>query len=131
MGEFEFQAPEDLIRLLTTMARNKLASAARREYQQKRDAGRRDNAGEERLREIAGQAETASMIVSSAELLDRARAMLHADESKMAELRQMGRSWDEIAQELGGTSQARRVQFMRAVARITQQLGLGESASES
>ncbi len=39
-----------------------------------------------------------------------------------------GGSWAEIAAELGGTPDARRVRLARGVARITRQLGLDEGA---
>ena len=36
-GQYELERPEQVVKLLVTMARNKLASAARREHRQRRD----------------------------------------------------------------------------------------------
>ncbi len=41
----------------------------------------------------------------------------------IADLRVAGRKWSEIAQELGGTADARRVQLQRATGRVGRELG--------
>lgn len=64
------------------------------------------------------------MIVAGQELLARARSLLRDEERQMAELRAAGLPWEEIAAQLGGTAQARRVQFSRAMERITTELEL-------
>jgi hypothetical protein len=48
-------------------------------------------------------------------------------ERSIADLRMAGRSWEEIAGSIGGTSQARRKQLHRAVTFVSQQLGLDDS----
>src|SRR5947209_1299085 len=45
-GEYDLDRPDQLIGLLVTMARNKLASAARRQTQQKRDHRREAGGGD-------------------------------------------------------------------------------------
>jgi len=39
-------------------------------------------------------------------------------------LRGSGAAWEDVASEMGGTSQSRRMQFSRAIDRVAQQLGL-------
>ncbi len=45
-------------------------------------------------------------------------------------LRSQGFLWDEIAREIGGTPQARRKQWARAVDRVAQEIGLDEADDE-
>lgn len=128
MGEYDLQEPGQLVKLLVTMARNKVASAARREYRQKRDRRRTNSDEADALDLVAGRQETPSQILMGNELIDRARGLLRAEELEMSELRANGLSWDDIAAKLGGTAQARRVQFMRAMERVTRELGFEESS---
>lgn len=125
VGEYELNDASQLVNLLAAMARNKLASTVRKEYQQKRDRRRVTHASDSAaLDHPDRQQETPSMIVSGQELLDRARGLLRDEERQLADLRTAGRSWDEIAAQLGGTAQARRMQFSRAMERISNELGL-------
>jgi RNA polymerase sigma-70 factor (ECF subfamily) len=130
VGEYDLQEPQQLIRLLVTMTRHKVASAARRQYRQKRDSRRLQTDDSQVLAGVAKEELTPSGIVVGEELLQRARGLLRGEEGQIAELRGQGQTWDEIAQQLGGTAQSRRVQFARAVARVSQELGLSEEPSE-
>ena len=122
-AEFELQEPQDLVRLLMTMARNKLASSARRVLAQKRDGQRRD-VDAPLLNQVADGSDTPSRIVSMLELIAEAKKKLTPEEQQLVDLRSEGKSWDEIAIELGGTAQARRMQLARAMERVTESLGI-------
>lgn len=122
-SEFELQEPKDLVRLLVTMARNKLASSARRVLAQKRDGQRRD-VDAPLLNQVADGSDTPSRIVSMLELIAEAKKKLTPEEQQLVDLRSDGKSWDEIATELGGTAQARRMQLARAMERVTESLGM-------
>lgn len=125
VGEYELSDASQLVNLLAAMARNKLASTVRREYQQKRDRRRVIHTSDsQQIDHPDRQQETPSMIVAGQELLARARSLLRDEERQMAELRAAGLPWEEIAAQLGGTAQARRVQFSRAMERITTELEL-------
>jgi hypothetical protein len=63
-------------------------------------------------------------VVANEELLRELRARLSAEERQIADLRVAGRSWGEVAAEMGGTPDARRVQLQRAADRVGRQLGL-------
>src|SRR5262249_48862794 len=126
-GQYDLERPEDLLKLLVGMARNKLAFQARQQYRQCRDLRRLDADGAEALAEVAAADPTPSQLVAGQELLQEARRRLTSEERQLAELRGQGRSWDEIAAELGGTAQARRMQLDRAMDRVTRQLGLDEA----
>jgi hypothetical protein len=79
---------------------------------------------------VAQQGESPSQIASGNEMIARAKELLGQDERQMAELRAQGQSWDEIAQQMGGTAQARRVQFSRAVDRVSKLIGIEEEGDE-
>ena len=121
--------PGQLIRLLVTMARNKLASAARREHRKKRDY-RRTGGDEEALAAVVGSDPTPSQMLEGRDLIEQVRARLTEDECSLADLRGEGLTWEEIAVQLGGTAQARRVQFGRAIDRVAADLKLDEDSDE-
>jgi hypothetical protein len=54
------------------------------------------------------------------------RAELSDDERRIADLRVEGMGWDEVAERLGGTAQARRMQLARGIERAAEHLGLEE-----
>ena len=125
LGQYDLQKPDELIRLLVTMTRNKLVSQVRKQQTQGRDLRRRDAAGQEKLQNIA-QGPTPSLLVANEELIQEFRKRMSPDEWRIAELRTQGLAWDAIAAELGGTSEACRKQLSRAVDRVSQELGLDE-----
>jgi hypothetical protein len=58
------------------------------------------------------------------ELLDRAYELMEPEVRQMAASRAVGAPWGTIAEDLGGTADARRKQFTRAMDRIAQTLEL-------
>jgi hypothetical protein len=62
--------------------------------------------------------------VASGELLDRALEMMSPEIRAIAERRMQGELWPQIAQAMGGTAEARRKQFERAVGPIAVSLQL-------
>ena len=129
-GQYDLDQPGQLIHLLVTIARNKVASAARREFSQRRD-GRRLDAGGHALGALAAGEPGPSTVVASAELLSAFRERLTGDERRLVDLRADGDSWAEIATKLGGTADARRVQLSRAIERITRELQIDEGISDN
>ena len=128
-GQYDRDDPGQLIRLLVTMARNKLASAARRERRQKRDY-RRTGGDEEALAAVAGTEPTPSGMLEGRDLMEQVRSRLTEEERSLADLRGEELTWEEIAIRLGGTAQARRVQFGRAIDRVAADLKLDEDNDE-
>src|SRR5207253_5130823 len=105
-GQYDLDTPEQLQRLLVTMARNKLASAARAQSRQRRDHRRVVPDGTQQLDAVAADSPSPSQVVAGAELLERSRQGLTAEERQLADLRGQGVSWDDVAARLGGTAQA-------------------------
>lgn len=124
-GQYDLQRPDQLVKLLVTMARNQLVSAARRHCSQRRDHRRIAAAAD--LHEIAGDQSTPSQKIAGRELVERFQQRLSDEEKQIAELRGQGLDWAAVARQLGGSAQARRVQLARAQERAGQGLGLEET----
>jgi RNA polymerase sigma-70 factor (ECF subfamily) len=127
LGQYELDDPAEVVKLLVGMAQNKVAEQARKERRQCRDNRRVQPLGEQQL-QAPDASPSPSQIVAGEELLQAARQELSEEERQLADLRAAGRSWDEVAAELGGTPQARRKQLERALARVVQRFGLNEEA---
>ena len=123
-GQYDLKEPDDLIKLLLTMTRNKVAEKMRRQHRLRRDS-RRTVGGVEELA-LAGRDPTPSSVVAGKELLEKARQRLSEEERQLVELRSEGLSWEQVAASVGGTAGARRNQLSRALGRVAQELGLDE-----
>jgi RNA polymerase sigma-70 factor (ECF subfamily) len=126
-GEYDLDKPEQLVGLLVRMARNKLASAARRQSRQKRDH-RRATGGGDALDRMADESDSPSEMVAGQELIQRFHALLSEEERQLVELRGEGLAWADVAERLGGTAQARRMQLARTLDRVGKELGLEDEA---
>jgi RNA polymerase sigma-70 factor (ECF subfamily) len=123
LGQYDLQDPAQLRQLLVTMARHKLAQAARRQHAQKRGGGQTAPGPVEDFA-VPGGGPSASRVMAGRELLDQVRRRLGDEERRVAELRGQGHEWAEIARQLGGTPDGRRVQLKRALDRVSRELGL-------
>jgi RNA polymerase sigma factor (sigma-70 family) len=128
-GQYDLDSPENLLALLRTMARNKVAQQVRRQHAQRRDL-RRDVSHSEGMPPVAASDPSASRVAIGRELLDAFLSRLSAEERQLADLRAKGCAWAEIAREIGGTPQARRKQLARAAGRAARELGLDEDGDE-
>jgi RNA polymerase sigma factor (sigma-70 family) len=124
-GEYTLDRPDQLGRLLMTMARNRMISRTRRERRLVRDV-RRVLAEPKVLDQLTDRQPSPAEIADRKEQLDRLKAALTADEQQILELRSLGFTWDEIATKLGGNGQARRMQLSRGLARTEQMLGAAD-----
>ncbi len=122
LGDFDLSDPSRLVRLLIGMASNKVAERARHHQRSKRDV----RAVIPLETEAAGSLEGPDLpgrIVSARDLLDQCRALLSEPERQLVDLRSQGEDWATIALATGGTPEARRKQFARAIARVVAKLG--------
>ncbi|MEL7497872.1 MAG: ECF-type sigma factor [Planctomycetota bacterium] len=120
-GEFELERPEQLLKLLSKMATNKVIDRHRRETS-RRIQDMSDEPVEER--DVADQkSPTASQLVSGAELLEQFQRRLTNEENEIAKYRREGISWAEIAKRLGKNADALRKQLTRACSRALSELG--------
>ena len=125
LGQYELQEPQQLIKLLVTMTRNKLVGKIRKMHSQTRDHRRVDIDGQDKLKAVA-VGPTPSDLASGSELLQEFRNRMTREEWQLAERRTQGLSWAAIASELGGTPESLRKQLARAVDRVSGELGLDE-----
>jgi RNA polymerase sigma-70 factor (ECF subfamily) len=123
-GLYDLDTPEQVLKLLTTMARNQVVNEAMHQRAAKRDCRRLVGAWAEEAAPAPGS--SPSQHVAAAELLEKARALLSPGEWQLLELRKEGRGWDDIARQLGGSAEGLRKQLARTVARVSQALGLVE-----
>jgi RNA polymerase sigma-70 factor (ECF subfamily) len=128
-GQYDLEDPAQLVGLLVTMARRKLASEARKERRQKRD-NRRIASNDEALDAAAAGEASPSRVAADRDLLAAVRERLTEDERQLAELRGQGYTWEAIAERVGGNAQARRVQLARALDRVARELDIDEGADE-
>jgi RNA polymerase sigma-70 factor (ECF subfamily) len=126
-GGFDLEHPEQLLKLLVTMARNQVRDEAR-----KHQAGRRDRrrlavgAGAASLETIMDTGPAPSKVVAGQELLEQIYRRLSTEERELAQQRAQGTDWATIAAAHGGTAEAVRKRLSRALERVFRQLGLGE-----
>lgn len=123
-GQFELDAPEQLQKLLTAMARNKLAFQVRKQLAQRRD--QRRVAGSMDAAALAAPGSSPSSQVSAKELLAETHRRLAPAERQLVELRQEGLDWNQIALRLQGSPEALRKQLARAVDRVAHEIGLDD-----
>jgi RNA polymerase sigma-70 factor (ECF subfamily) len=123
LGQFDLQAPGQLISLLAKMARNKVIDHARRQQAARRDV-RRLEAGELDDGALAGTDPTPSRVASGKELLDMVRARLTEKDRYLAGERASGRTWQELADELGENADALRMRLSRALNQVGVEVGL-------
>jgi RNA polymerase sigma-70 factor (ECF subfamily) len=124
-GQYDLDDPRQLLALLASMARNKLAHQVRKENAQRRDARR--NVGLDDA-PLPATAPTPSRVAAGKELLESLRRHLTDEERRVADLRGQGLGWPEIAAQLGGTPDGRRMLLTRALDRVSRELGLEDAA---
>jgi RNA polymerase sigma-70 factor (ECF subfamily) len=124
-SQYELETPAQVLKLLTAMARNKLASQARKQHAQRRDNRRASAIGDEGSRLVApGDSPSAAIVVS--DLQRQVQRRLAPDEWQLLELRNQGHDWAEIAAEVGGLAETLRKKLARAIDRVVDELGLDD-----
>ncbi len=128
LGQYELDSPDQLIHLLTAITRNKLRNQVSRMQAQRRDIRKGvaiddDDAGIV----VADRASDPSEQASAREILQKVCERLDNSERYLAEQRSIGRTWPELAEELGATDVALRKKLTRALDRVMAELGLDES----
>jgi RNA polymerase sigma factor (sigma-70 family) len=122
-GEYQLDQPDQLVRLLMSMARNRLVSKIRKERRLVRDV-RRLAAEPGALDVVADCRPSPSEMVSRKEELELLKSSLTDEEFQIFELRRSGLSWDEVSKQLGGNGQARRMQLSRGLDRLEKRLAV-------
>jgi RNA polymerase sigma-70 factor (ECF subfamily) len=129
LGQYELDKPEQVLALLVSMSRKKLADHARRQAAARRDYRRTRSMQGRSQPPAAGDADPAHQL-ATAELVAEFRRRFSPEESDLAQQRANGESWEAIAAARGESAEALRKKLERAVNRISQDLGLAEGAEE-
>jgi RNA polymerase sigma-70 factor (ECF subfamily) len=124
LGQFELDSPAQLVRLLQTMAYHRLINHVRQQQADVRDARRVVPASDDG--QIADHRPGPSEVVANRELLREFRKRLSPEARHLADQRARGRSWKDIADELGTTAGAVRLRFSRECDQVASELRLGE-----
>jgi RNA polymerase sigma-70 factor (ECF subfamily) len=130
LGQYDVATPEDLLKLLGRIARNKLTNQVSKHQADRRDYRRDEAIGEAREGLTRASGSDPSEQAAARELLEKVRERLSDDERQLAELRGRGDSWAEVAASQGGTPEGLRKKLARALDRVLNQLGLDESGDE-
>jgi len=125
-GQYDLNDPQQLIKLLVSIARNKVAYHARKQRTLSRD--QRRISGLDLARHIPDPEPTPASILANRELFKKVMERLSTEEKRLVEYRGEGREWPDIAAECGGTAQARRMQLARALDRVARELGIDRSS---
>lgn len=125
-GQFDLDRPEELLKLLVVMARNRL-----RDHVSFQRAGRRDNRLEEAdpadaFASAAADQPTPSTAVAARDLLASVLNALEPHERRLAELRAAGNDWNAIAAELRERPDTLRKRLTTALNRVAARLGMDE-----
>jgi RNA polymerase sigma-70 factor (ECF subfamily) len=124
-GQFELDTPGQLIKLLVTMARNRLINHALQQRAACRDHRRTDQ-GPCATDGLVDRGPTPSEVVSDKDLLEAVRDRLSPEDRRLAEGRASGKDWTEIAAEVGGSPDGVRMRLGRALDRVARQLRLAD-----
>jgi RNA polymerase sigma-70 factor (ECF subfamily) len=124
-GQFELNTPDQLLKLLSVMARNRLFDHAAKQKAGRRDA-RRQSDDPDALERVPTTDPSPSQAAAARDLLERLRASMSEEERYLADQRGLGRGWADIAREMGGSPEALRKRLARAVDRAARALGLDE-----
>jgi RNA polymerase sigma factor (sigma-70 family) len=125
LGQYQLNSPEDLVKLLVGMARNKLITQVNRHQAGVRDYRRTeaaDGADTTPPDHPAPRTPDPARQAAATDLLAEVYRRLSPAERRLVELRQQGMEWAAIAEAVGGTAQALRKQHARAVARVAGEL---------
>lgn len=129
MGQYELQTPEHLINLLTTITRNKLTNQINRHRAQRRDVRKNVTTETEGI-QLSDRASDPGEQASARDLLEQVRSRLDFQTRYLADQRSLGRTWQDLADELGGTDVALRKKLTRALDRVMVDLGIDEAGDD-
>ena len=127
LGRFDLTSPRDLINLLAKMASNRVIDRYRSEQSQRRLRQQRWHSQSETVNgygEILDAQEFPDNEIERQELLEKIRHRMSPTVRQISELRTQGKSWLEIAQQMGESPQALRKRLERSCATIFQDLGI-------
>lgn len=125
LGQFEIRNESDLLKLLSTMVRNKVVSKKRHRLLENRDDVQVCLSERSTENQIGAQATPSESLVYE-ELVRTAEGLISSEERELIALRKQGLGWNEIANRLGDDPERLRKRLARTVDFVIEQLGLDE-----
>ncbi len=110
----DLSRPEDLRRLFLVMVRNRVFYQVRRHKKTREVVALNEDAASKEL--------PPDELLAGRELMEAIRHRLTPEEAELAQRRVEGLTWGEIAAELGGSADGRRMQLARAAERLARDL---------
>ncbi|WP_165226813.1 RNA polymerase sigma factor [Aquisphaera insulae] len=125
LGQFDLESPAQLVRLLEIMARNKLATEARKANVTRRvEVGAvASPGGVSAVLDRPAPGPSVTEQVAWREMVEMVRVRLSDDERAISDMRAAGCEWSEIAARLDGGPDAVRKRLERAFDRVARELG--------
>ena len=131
MGQIDFDRPGQLLRLLSTMARNKVIDRHRREKARRPKQVSDDRNGHTYSElDVPDPCDSPSQVIAGKELVELIEGRLSVEERETARLRRQGLSWIEIGKQLGASGEALRKRLSRSCQRILEELGIEENDNQ-
>ena len=129
-GKYDFADPSHLVALLKKMVRTRIIDLTRHWTAQRRDIRRNVLIGGSGDGQPASTAGNPSRLLADAELLAEVQRRFTTEEREILDCRQHGLAWADVAARLNGRAspEALRKQYERAIARVSQDLGLGDDS---
>ncbi|AGA29366.1 ECF-type sigma factor [Singulisphaera acidiphila] len=124
-GQYDLSTPEQLLGLLSAMARKKLISETRRLRSQRR-GGLHVTSGGHDQQVFVDPGASPIAEASARDLLQQVRHRLSPDERLLLDFRNQGHDWATIASQLPGDAGALRKKLTRALDRVAGELGLDD-----
>jgi len=125
-GDFDLQSSEDLVNLLKSMVRNRVADVRKYWTAQRRDVRR--NVAQLDPDAAPVNDVTPGCLVANAELLNEFERRLSEQDRKILTMRREGNSWKEIAATIDSPDriEAVRKRYQRTITCVSRDLGVGE-----
>ena len=117
-GDLELNTPEQLLGLLVTMTRNRVIDEHRRQTRKKRGSGETPLLAESNM--VIEDSPGPKTAFEMKDLLDQVRTHLTPEELEIADRRNIGKSWNEIGEELSESPDVLRKRLERAIERVRQ-----------
>jgi RNA polymerase sigma-70 factor (ECF subfamily) len=113
-ARYDLARPDDLRKLFLVMVRNRVFYKVRQH--------KKDQQTVSMTRDTEGRELPPDEVLAGRELLEMISRSLGPEEAELAQRRLQGMTWGEIAAELGGSADGRRMQLARAAERLARDL---------
>ena len=121
-GDLAFQEPNQVAAFLTRLTRNRIETQFRKHHAIKRDIRSTINSHEFDHTQSSNANSDPSHVASTLEFLQSVLIRMTPDERNIANRREEGATWEELANELGTTAEAIRKRHARTATRILNEL---------